>query len=225
MFDRTDVAGEIQMIKKESGIYAFTSFDYKAGVFILITGKCENKLNRLSDYRVTNANTEFDFFLSVPLNQLLKKEREFQKQLKQIYPTWKNSPEQFVLGESKSDLNNAIRILEEDIKMPVNKTSPQKLHEYHRATLDGEVVDSRDFRPMCGFIPGQVAHLKGKVNEPNRFRTRKTFATFDGNKIIEHDTEQTVYMSASAHNMDRLIKYDQRIREKRNTPQDNGFIA
>ena len=123
------------------------------------------------------------------------------------------------MGESKSDLNYALRILEEDIKVPVNKTSPQKLHEFHRATLDGEVVDSRDITPISvKIIPGQVAHMKGKVNEPNRFRTRKTFATFDGNKIIEHDTEQTVYMSASAHNMDRLIKYDQIIRENCNTP-------
>ena len=26
----------------------FTRHDYRAGVFILVTGKCENKLNRLS---------------------------------------------------------------------------------------------------------------------------------------------------------------------------------
>jgi len=212
----------------ESGLYGFVQPWFEDGKhFIILTiGKAKNKKKRIVGYRTTNAAIEFTYWQDVPVNYLTKREGQLKSQLAKIYPTWKNSVEQFVIEESDEpiDLEKYRTCLSEDINLPISKLSPQKMTDYFRATLDGEVVDSRDFRPNCDIIPGEIAQLKDKdLREP--FRTRKTYATLEGNKIIMHDKEQTIYLSANAHNMDRVCKADQKHREKLNIPQDNGFIS
>jgi len=50
-----------------SGIYAFFHIDINTGWLIITIGKCENKKERLKDYRVYNAGTIFHYFKEVPL--------------------------------------------------------------------------------------------------------------------------------------------------------------
>ena len=213
----------------ESGLYGFPQLWFENGRhFIILTiGKAKNKKKRISDYRTTNAAIEFTYWQDVPVNYLTKREGQLKSQLAKIYPTWKNSVEQFVIEESDEpiDLEKYRTCLSEDINLPISKPSPQKMTDYLRGTLDGEVVDSRDFRPNCDIIPGEIAQLKTPVNQRNTFRNYKMYATLVGNKIIEHIDEQTLHFCTDAHNAYRLFKTDQRIREKLNTPQDNGFIG
>jgi len=212
------------MIEKESGLYLFFQYCWRSNAWILITGRCEDKESRLGDYRVGLASTEFDYFIPTPKNKLKSHEKKLQKLLAESYPTHKNSIEQFVIGDTVDERDSAMSFLSEDMKLPINEPSPQKLHEYYRATLDGDVIDTRDFRPKCDLIPGETAQLNNKVNEPNKFRPMKTYVTLEGNKLIEHATEQTINACVLAHNIIRLFRADKKVREKLNTPIPNQFM-
>ena len=163
-----------------SGIYAFFNLCINTGNLILTVGKCENRERRLKEYKVYNAGTIFHFFKEVPINQLRKEEKKLIKLLKKNgYKLFKTSQEQFIVeDETKTE-----KLLSEYKDKMINK--PFKNIDYNVATLDGENLDIRDFRPKSDFMPGEIAMTIRKAGLGEEYRKVVTRFIPNGKSITE----------------------------------------
>src|SRR6056300_250506 len=146
----------------ESGIYGFFTYDWKTGTFILTTGRAENKTKREKDYKVTNANIEFDFWSPVDVKHLVREEKIIQKLLfNKGLKYWKNSIEQFEIGKTTDDLVKVEHILTECF---------YKLSSYKKNDNLGGTNDFRKLRKKCDLIPGEEAMVVNKAGYGEKTR-------------------------------------------------------
>ena len=215
------------MIEKESGLYLFFQFCHRKNRWILTTGMTKDKKRRLGEYRTGLASIEFDFWIPTPILLLDDQETILQNSLKEIWPTWQNSKEQFEIGESLSDVEEAKTLLE-TFNIGFSKSTQLNEDEYLRGTLDGsKVIDTRAYRPMCAFIAKRPAQLTSSVDAPNKFRQFKTFLTPGKPDPLDykvHSTEQSLDICQAIHQFNCLKIANEKHIQKLNTPLDNEFI-
>jgi hypothetical protein len=181
--------------QKESGLYAFFQYDYKEGVFILTTGKTEDKIEREKDYQTTNSNITFEFFKPVKINFLSSEEKKFQKNLhKSGLEYWKNSKEQFVVGKTKEHMLQVENLILETLEKVKSRSRDVKGIQYKRIAFgdkDGNMfdapkeIDIRDEREKCFFIPGKDAMIINKAGIGEKHRTILTWNILQGKKLEE----------------------------------------
>ena len=195
-------------------LYGFFQYDMFEKVYILVIGKTEDKEDRVKKYRTTNANISFSHLKEVGHNYLTEAEGELKTYLRKYYPTWKNSTEQFVVGDSLDDVYKAEKILEEKLETVKTKGVDHKNVDYKRGTLFGEVVDIRDFRPPCDMIPGKVSMIMRKAGAYESPRTYLTKYILKGRKILKLDTPKRFNISNEAWDVVRIVQANERDEEK-----------
>jgi len=186
----------------ESGIYGFFTYDWKTGTFILTTGRAENKTRREKDYRITNANIEFDFWSPVEKKHLVREEKKIQKLLfNSGFKYWKNSIEQFEIGRTKDDLIRVENVLSECFyKLNSYRKNFQSIQYEIGVLFDengnlGGEVDVRKLRKKCDFIPGEEAMIVNKAGYKEKTRKYLTKYKKEGRRLVE--LEQPVYVNVS----------------------------
>ena len=211
--------------QKESGIYAFFHYDFKEGVFILTTGKTEDKIEREKDYQTTNSNITFDFFKPVKINFLSSEEKKFQKNLhKSGLEYWKNSKEQFVVGETKEHMLQVENLILETLEKVKSKSRdvkgvqykyPVLFDEYGNLTDGTFVEDIRDKREKCFFIPGQDAMILNKAGVGEKHRKILTKYVLKGKKLKKLDRPKYVPVCNLAWDMLRVFMANERDKQWR----------
>ena len=179
-----------------SGIYAFFTIDFDTGKLILTVGKCEDKEKRLAVYRVTNAGINFHYFKKVPINQLRKEEKSLIKYFKKCgYKLFKNAQEQFLVD------NESItrELLSEHMSLSINKD--YKNIDYNVSTLDGEVFDIRNIRPMSDFIPGETAMTVTAAGLGEEYRKVTTRYIPNGKGITKLNKPEKKYIDERSWNV------------------------
>ena len=179
-------------------VYASFCYSPQTNKWFVLTGSTEDEAQRLKAYRVLNATFQFDYKKDVPLNKLDYYEDNLQKLFrKKGFIGHGNSPEQFIFD----DEDKVNSILSEWFGKPAENNGTEN---YARGTLSGAIVDERQFRPACAWLPGEQAMIKDKkLKDP--FRKVPSYFTLDYNQkdengikkgvIKEHTTKQQHYMS------------------------------
>lgn len=180
-----------------SGIYAFWIICPHTIRWILTIGRCENKEDRLSDYKTTCASIEFNWFQPVPKSLLHRKEQELKRLLlKKGYRLHGNSLEQFIIGDS-GDRDVTENFLSEHMNKLETKGDSKHV-DYKYTDLFGEVKDIRDTRKKCSFISGLLAMITTKAGLTEKQRHVKTKFKTDGQGLIELDEITSVPISKPA---------------------------
>ena len=205
---------------KESGIYAFFQFDFKESRFIVTTGKTEDKEEREKSYQTTNANITFDYFKPVKINFLSTEEIKFQKNLhKSGLEYWKNSKEQFVVGETKEHMLQVENLILETLEKVKSRSRdikniqykyPVLFDEYGNQTDGTFVEDIRDKREKCSIFPGKDAMIINKAGIGEKHRYYKTRYIYEGKKLKELPEEVYVPVSSEFHHAKRLVIANER---------------
>jgi len=193
----------------KSGIYGFFHYDMNYDIYILTIGRTDRKDGRLSDYRTYNAKLEFDFWAPVGVNRLVKAENKLKKSLLKKYKTWGNSPEQFEIGDLE-DTKVVEKFLVEEMKMIFNFKRKSNFIDYTVNTVYGEVLDVRDTRKKCYFIPGEIAMITTTAGMKEKCRKYTTYFEKKGSKIIELEHSKQVYVSQHAWRVIRFVQLNER---------------
>ena len=201
----------------ESGIYGFFTYDWKTGTFILTTGRAENKTKREKDYKVTNANIEFDFWSPVDEKHLVREEKRIQKLLfNKGLKYWKNSIEQFEIGKTTDDLVKVEHILTECFyKLSSYKKNHKNIDYEYGVLFDennnlGGTNDFRKLRKKCDLIPGEEAMVVNKAGYGEKTRKYLTKYKKEGRRLVELEQPEYINVCNKAWDIIQIVQNNER---------------
>tara|TARA_B100000902_G_C27125503_1_gene820873 strand:- start:173 stop:790 length:618 start_codon:yes stop_codon:yes gene_type:complete len=193
-------------------LYGFFQRDFKSGKFFLTIGKTGDWKSRESQYKTTNANISFDYLKEVKHNYLTEAESDLKKYLKEHYPIWKTSEEQFEIGDGELDVAKAEKVLQEVLNKVKTKGNDVVGIDYQYGTLFG-VRDYRDLRLPCDMIPGKVSMIVTKAGVKER--QRKYFTKYEkkGRRLIKLNTPKRLNISNEAWDIIQVVQANERDKE------------